>query len=462
MNVLIVDDQKSFRRILREILSSLQCERVFEAASLEEARRLVALEPIDVALVDVRLDPEDASNRDGLTLVAEIREKIVPIVVTAYSEMDEVRYAMRQGAHDYVLKDKLDVEIIRPLIDDLRDRLRLEREVLRLRARCAADALPWKLVGTSLAMERLRGLVQRVAVSDRPALVLGPSGSGKEPVAHAIHAWGPHPEAPFIAVNCSAIPETLVESELFGHERAAFTGADRRREGHFAAVGEGTLFLDEIGELPLGLQAKLLRVIETRTFRALGGGTEVRFAGRVVAATHADLEARVREGRFREDLFFRLNVLPVRVPSLAERVSDIPALLAHFASLQARRLRFTPESVEVLMRQSWPGNVRQLRTLVERIVVFTDDEVVTPETLSQSSGEINVDRERTPDDLLRGMMERVLDLQMSGGTDRLHAVEQSLIAVAMARASGNKSGAAELLGVHRKKVERRWSSSPEE
>jgi DNA-binding NtrC family response regulator len=452
MHVLIVDDQKSFRRILREVLIALQCQRISEAASLEEALRVVATESVDVALVDLRLDADDASNRDGLTLVGKIHETVVPIVVTGYSEMDEIRHAMRQGAHDYILKDKLDIHLIRPIIDDLRDRLRLEREVLRLRARCSADVLPWQLVGSSASMERLRAVVQRVAVSDRPALVLGPSGSGKEPVAHAIHAWGSNPEGPFIALNCGAIPEALVESELFGHERAAFSGADRRRDGYFASVGKGTLFLDEIAELPMPLQSKLLRVIESRSFRALGGTTECQFSGRVVAATHANLEDRVKEGRFREDLFFRLNVLPVRVPSLAERPDDIPALLAHFASQQNRVLTFSPEAIEILAQQTWPGNVRQLRTLVERLTVFTDDTVVTPASLGQIEGELPLDRNQ--EGRLQRLVERVLDLPLLEH-DRLQAVEQALIAVAMRRANGNKSAAAELLGVHRKKVQRR-------
>jgi DNA-binding NtrC family response regulator len=308
------------------------------------------------------------------------------------------------------------------------------------------------MVGTSEAMQRLLSLVRRVALSDRPALVTGPTGSGKEVVARALHTLGPQPDAPWLDINCGAIPENLMESQLFGYEKGAFFGAEKRQDGLLTAVGRGTLFLDEIAELPLNLQAKLLRVLETGLFRRVGSSPEnLTFQGRVVAATHADLEDRVRRREFREDLYYRLAVLEVQVPSLEERREDIPALLAHFTSRQRRQLRFSAEAVEALTRASWPGNVRQLRTLVDRLAVFAEDDLVTPQALALLPGR---ERRNVPaEDPVKQLARAVLRLPDVG--DKLEYLEQVLIAEAMSLADGNKSAAARLLGVHRKAIERR-------
>ncbi|MCP3137305.1 sigma-54-dependent transcriptional regulator [Pyxidicoccus xibeiensis] len=452
MKILIIDDQRSARRVLTSVLSPMRDVELREASSLAEARKVLADEPVDVALVDIRLD-SDARNRDGLTLIEEIRRKTsaVPIVVTVSSEMTEIRTAMRLGAYDYVLKDELCEELIVPILEGLRDRRKLEHEVRVLRARVTPEVLPAGMVGTSEAMQRLLSVVRRVALSDRPALVTGPTGSGKELVARALHTLGPQPESQWLDVNCGAIPEHLMESQLFGHERGAFTGAEKRQEGFLTVVGQGTLFLDEIAELPLSLQAKLLRVLETGVFRRVGSTEDLAFQGRVVAATHADLEDRVRRREFREDLYYRLAVLEVQVPPLEERREDIPALLAHFAGRQRRQLRFSAEAVEVLTRASWPGNVRQLRTLVDRLAVFAEDDLVTPQALAVLPGR---ERRNVPaEDPVKQLARAVLRLPEAG--DKLEHLEQVLIAEAMSLAEGNKSAAARLLGVHRKAIERR-------
>jgi two-component system response regulator HydG len=453
--VLIVDDQASARRSLSSILERAGELEILEAESLAQARQIIATERFDLALIDLRLG-QDSRNRDGLILVSEVRQKTtaVPIIVTASHEMVEIRQAMRLGAFDYILKNDLCDELVLPVLAELRNRHRLEQEVRELRARHAVVSVREGLVGASPPMEDLRRTIRRAALSDRPILVIGPTGSGKELVVGAIHAQGPHPEEPLLDVNCGAIPEALMESQLFGHERGAFTGADRRHDGYLAAVGRGTLFLDEIAELPLPLQTKLLRVLESGQFRAVGSTTASRFAGRVVAATHADLQERVAQHRFREDLFYRLNVLTVRVPSLAERTQDLPALVAHFCGQQPRPLHFTAESMEQLCRMRWPGNVRQLRNLIDRLAVFAESDHITPEMLR---GFLLPDPDGPRvEAALEPIVRAILRLPVE---NKLAAIEEALIAAAIALSDGNKSAAARLLGVHRKAVERRVEKS---
>ncbi len=452
MNILIVDDQRSARRILASALEPFADEiTVVEASSLEEARAVLATSPVDLAFVDIRLG-SDARNRDGFTLIREIREKTaaLPIAVTGFNELAEVRGALRAGARDYLLKEELSEELIAPILLALRDRTRLEKEVLALRSRENPTNVIG-LTGASPAMDQLRSAIRRVATSDRPVLVVGPTGSGKELVVRAIHGLGPHPTEPLLDINCGAIPENLMESQLFGHERGAFSGADRRQEGFFAAVKQGTLFLDELGELPMSLQAKLLRVLESGRFRPIGATADQRFEGRVVAATHRDLERRVTQGLFREDLFYRLNVLLVRVPSLDERREDIPALVARFAADQTRPLRFSAAALDFLCKTAWPGNVRQLRNLVDRLAVFSEHDEITPDILltllpGPSSGVPLADG--TVETLARAILRLPVP-------NKLAAIEGALVKEALAMADGNKSAAARFLGVHRKMVERR-------
>lgn len=447
MRVLVVDDQRSARRVITTILATIPDVVVHEAASLEEARAMLAREELDLALIDIRLE-DDPRNRDGLILLREIKDQtaIVPVMVTAFSDMAEIRAAMRTGAWDYVLKDGLCEELLLPIIEAVRTRQRLESEVLALRARAGSAEVPG-LIGSSTAMERLRAQIRRVAVSDRPVLVAGPSGAGKELVVRAIHALGATPEAPLLDLNCGAIPEALMESQLFGHERGAFTGADRRAHGLLATVGRGTLFLDEIAEMPLPLQAKLLRVLETGRYRAVGASADLAFEGRVVAATHASLAERVRDGRFREDLLHRLDVLRIRVPSLDERRDDIPALVAHFAGRQREPLRLSADAIEALRTRPWPGNVRELRNMIDRLAVFCDDDPITRASLEAL--------ESPADDAGDDVAALARAVLRTGQGDRFQAVERALVEEAMRLAGGNKTAAARLLGVHRKAVERR-------
>jgi DNA-binding NtrC family response regulator len=308
------------------------------------------------------------------------------------------------------------------------------------------------LIGRSPVMAELRRRLECVATSARPVLLLGPTGAGKELAAQTVHCWSQRAGEPRVDVNCGAIPEHLAESELFGHERGAFTGADRRRDGVFAEVRGGTLFLDEVAELTLPVQVKLLRVLETGRFRPVGGGAEQRFAGRVVAATNTNLAEAVRRGTFREDLHHRLRVLPVEVPALAARREDIPLLVEHFLGAQERRCFLVGSALAALVAFDWPGNVRQLRNVMERLALFAhdgliDEAVVQHELACEGAGGVV----RAIPCELQEYARRVLAAPVR---DKLAAAERALIDEALRDASGNKSEAARLLGVHRKVIER--------
>lgn len=297
-------------------------------------------------------------------------------------------------------------------------------------------------------------MIDRVAPTDHALLISGPTGSGKELVARRIHEKGLHRDQPFIDVNCGAIPENLVEAELFGHVKGAFTGAVDNHHGLFQQAGKGTLFLDEIGELPLALQPKLLRVLETRTFRPIGSSASVRFEGRVVAATHRDLRVAAHEGRFREDLFYRLAVFVLAVPGLEQRSEDIPALLAHFAAQQSRAIEFTPAAIRRLCQQAWPGNIRQLRNLVSQLSVLAEHSRIDVDLLEPflATDAVNsASRASLADQLLQ-----------LNGDDKLAAAESLMIDRALERTSNNKSAAAALLGVSRKTIERRLKAREEQ
>jgi DNA-binding NtrC family response regulator len=322
-----------------------------------------------------------------------------------------------------------------------------EAEIIDFRARGASN-VP-QLVGASGVMQELRQLIQRVAQSDRPALVTGPTGAGKEVVVRAIHGLGRRANAPLLDLNCGAFPAALIESQLFGHERGAFTGADKKHDGFFEVAGTGTVFLDELAEMPLELQAKLLRVLETGMFRPIGASASRRFNGRIIAATCADLEERVATGRFREDLYYRLNVLEVRVPSVDERREDVPMLLQHFASMQPRHLVFTNDAYAYAKRMPWRGNAREMRNLVDRLAVLAPEGPITATTLAQFA-------RGNPSGLAQvslGAFAREV-LQAQAG-DKLQMAESILIKEALRLSDGNKAAAARLLGVHRKVIERR-------
>ncbi|MBI2388136.1 MAG: sigma-54-dependent Fis family transcriptional regulator [Deltaproteobacteria bacterium] len=424
-----------------------------EAEGVDTA--LARLDGIDLALVDVRLS-DDPSDRSGLTLLREIRRSgssLPVVIVSGSSATADLRDAMRLGARDYVLKDHLCEEVVLPIVESFRERITLDGEVRRLRAQ-VEDA--WgieAIVGSSPTMDRVRRTIARVANADAPVLILGETGVGKEMVARAIHHASARHEQPFVAVNCTAIPSALLESMLFGHEKGAFTGADRQRAGRMAAAGKGTILLDEIGDLPLDVQSKLLRVLEERRILPVGADRDRPLQARVVAATNVDLARRVQEGRFRSDLYYRLDVVTIHVPSLAERGrADLEELLFTFTASQPRRLRYTPEAIEWLVARPWPGNVRELKNFVRRLSIMAEVALIDVATLEALSGR----PERGPASSVEALVDEVLG--STGEADSPYRlVERAMIRRALDQTGGNRSAAARLLGVSRKALGRRWA-----
>jgi DNA-binding NtrC family response regulator len=461
MRFLLLDDQRSARLVLKRLLGERPDIEVVEASSVDDARLRMESQEIDAMLLDIRLSdaPGDRGGLDFLRWVRSTGRAMPAVMVTGVTELAEIREAMRHGAQDYVLKDELCAEMILPIVDGIRERFALRGEVERLREQVdRKQGLP-AIVGASPAIDRVRKLVRRVADADAPILLRGATGSGKEMVARAIHYAGKRRAESLLAVNCSALPGTLIESLVFGHQRGAFTGADRRVRGQLELAGAGTLMLDEIAEMPIELQAKLLRVIEDRKFRPLGAEEEITLDARIIAATHVDLERRIAEGTFREDLYFRLNVVTIDVPALSERDEDIPQLVQAFASEQPRPLRFTDAAVAWLRRRHWPGNVRELRNAIERLSLLSETDVIDVPTLEELIGS---DGGRIERELSR-VAKTLLSLATKDGS-KLDAIQRALVEQALVAAKGNKSAAARMLGIHRKMLERmvKADGSPDE
>ncbi len=470
MKILLVDDNPSDRMILRKVLREIGDLEIAEADSLDAARRALDRDTFDAAIIDLRLG-EDVRNRDGHTLVRELGERTttLPIMWTATREIHEIREAMRNGAYDYIFKDAPHKELVGRVIEGVRSKRSLEREVLELRARRTPEQPVHDLIGDSPQMMRLRDEIRAVALgSTKPALVLGPSGAGKELVARALHALGPHPDAPFIAKNCGAIPESLVESELFGHEESAFTGA-KKRAGAFGAVGKGTLFLDEIAEMPLGQQAKLLRAIEAKRFTPVGSDVERTFAGRIVAATHQDLTDRVSKGTFRQDLYMRLSFFPIRLPALREHASDIPAIVEHYLRKnEITRLRFSEGALRDLAAREWPGNVRELEQVIERLAIRPPENgLVLSEHVTAAIGSkaptIDEVVSAAARELLNAAGPRNAAIPDGDAVKRIDVVEAftaSLYREALSREGNKKARAARLVGTDRRVIERFMKGEP--
>ncbi len=450
--VLVVDDHVEMARLLADHLTDAGFT-VDMATSGQEALAVVNGRVLDAVVCDLRME-----NVDGFDVLAAVR-KVDPtlpvLIMTAFGGVENAVEAMRRGATHYFTKPfRLDEVLLYVQRAIAERRLREENRALR---QAVGDRSAYAaLVGRSAPMRTLYELVERVAHSHAPVLVRGESGSGKELVARALHFEGPRKEGPFVAVNCTAIPNALLESELFGHVKGSFTGATTPRRGLFLEADGGTLFLDEIGDMPPELQAKLLRVLEDGEVRAVGADASRKVDVRVVAATHQELETRVREGRFRQDLFYRLNVVPLHVPPLRERREDIPLLVEHFVAQsrkrnpRARLAGFSPEALAALAAAPWPGNVRELENLVERLAVVTVQETVDLPTLQLHAPGVTAD----PHPLSRAQ----------GRLIPLRQLEGEYIAYVVAQCGGNKTKAAEILGIdvstiHRRERERSGNSA---
>ena len=382
MTALIVDDEASVRKLLRAILER-EDHRVIEAVGVKEARRAIAAGTIDVVITDQEMP--DGAGLDVLSACRELDPAIPVIFLTGVATVELAVDAMRAGAFDFLPKP-FEREQVLAILRRAGERTTLFRENERLRGQVSRLVGPGELIGTSPGMVQLRELVARIAPTDATALILGETGSGKELVALALHQASRRSDRIFLPINCAGFAETLLESELFGHERGAFTGADRPRSGVFEAADGGTLFLDEAGEMSLALQAKLLRVLVTGEMVRVGSTVPKRVDVRIIAATHRDLEERVRDGSFRQDLFYRLAVVPMRVPPLRERPEDIPLLVERLLATVSRELNVSAPSLseaalEKLCAYDFPGNVRELRNLLERAVILSRGGPVTPEDL---------------------------------------------------------------------------------
>jgi two-component system, NtrC family, response regulator AtoC len=435
-SILIVDDEASMRHLLSAILK----DRGYEpraVPSAEAALEELAAHDFDLVLTDVRMP-----GMGGLALVRELQRTTphaLVVVMSAYGSHDAAVEAMKAGAYDYLPKPFKADEVVL-VLRKAEERERLGRENRRLRSELAAEYRPENLVGKSEAMSELLRQVRKVAPQKTTVLVDGESGTGKELVARALHDLSPRASFSFVAVNCGAIPAELMESELFGHTRGAFTDASRAKKGLAEEADGGTLFLDEIGELPLPLQVKLLRFLEDEEVRPLGDVRPRKVDVRVVAATARDLRKAAAEGRFREDLFYRLDVVHVRLPPLRERGEDIPALAEHFLARFAllrpelAKLSLSQDARDALAAHRWPGNVRELEHVMERAVVLAEGPVIRAEDLPEAV--------REPPRVPGAPPPADGSLSIKRGT---RALEETLIRAALERTSGNRTRAAELL-----------------
>ncbi len=435
LNILIVEDGKTQREMLRDYMAA-EGHTVFEAQNGQEAIDQVMSGPVDLALLDYKMPGMDGM--EVLNRLKAINPGIDVIMITAFGTIETAVDAMKQGALDYITKP-VDLDELGILIDRIAERKVLirENEILRQRLWKKGSA-PDQIIYKNRRMEDLINMVGRVAPSRATVLLQGESGTGKELFARLIHTMSPRSEKPLIVVNCSAIPDTLLESELFGHERGAFTGAAARRIGKFEEADGGTLFLDEIGELFPPVQVKLLRFLQEREFQRLGGNQVIKADVRIISATNRDLESKVREGSFREDLFYRLNVVVMNILPLRERKEDIPLLINHFIKQFAREndkdiQGTSSEAMDLLLKYNYPGNVRELENIIERAVVIARDPVISLRDLPfQALPSHPREGARPGRESLRGAIEDM---------------EQEMIQKALEQADHNQSRAASLLGI---------------
>jgi two-component system response regulator AtoC len=439
--VLVVDDQESLRHML-VVLLSREGYAATAVASGESALLELAQKPYDVVLSDIRMP-----KLGGLELMDEIHRRGIQttvILMSAFGNVDVAIEAMKRGAYDYVSKPFRPDEVVL-VLRKAEERERLFRENATLKQALAARAReaesgPAGIVAHGARMHEILRTVRKIAEYKTTVLIHGESGTGKELIARAIHEQSPRADQPFVAVNCGAIPETLIESELFGHRKGAFTDAIRDKKGLFEEASSGTLFLDEIGELPLGPQVKLLRALQEQVVRPIGGVADEKVDVRVVAATVRDLATEVREGRFREDLYYRLNVILVHLPPLRERREDIPSLLEHFVDRTNKKLGTrcegaSPEAMKMLIDYAWPGNVRELENTVERAMVLSDGPRIEVEGLPER---IRESRDRIRQTLQSG------ELSIKKTT---RIIEEELIRRALRETRGNRTNAAKILEI---------------
>jgi len=447
--ILVVDDDDAHRIMLRTLIGGWGYE-VSEADDGAAAIDQVKEQAYDLVLMDVRM--VQVSGLEALAQIKLYNPAIPVIIMTAYSSVDTAVKALKQGAHDYLTKP-LDFDKLKITIERAMEHTRLKEEN-RLLKQSLGKHFDWQnIIGQSPAMINLLETVAQVAPSEATVLIAGESGTGKELIAGAIHYNSSRKDGPFVKLNCAAITETLLESELFGHEKGAFTGADRRKEGRFYQAHSGSLFLDEVSEMPLIMQVKLLRVLQEREFTRVGGEKTIQVDVRVIAATNKNLTDLISKGEFREDLYYRLNVVDMEIPPLRNRREDIPLLAQHFLEMFAAKNRkelkgFTPLVLDHLIKYKWPGNVRELMNAVERAVVLSRSEYLSENDFPIISG-ADIDNDEAVSDTTK--------VNISGKMP-LEEVEKATILKTLKAAGGNKSEAARRLGITRKTLHKKLKS----
>ena len=439
-SILVVDDDAGHRITLKTVLKSWGY-RISEAEDGQSAVTQVQNAAFDLILMDVRMAVMDGI--EALQKIKAYNPSIPVIIMTAFSSVESAVEAMKSGAYDYLTKP-LDFDELQITINRALEHTQLRQENLELKSRIKTGMDNGRILGTSPAMHQLMDMVSTVAPSEATVLITGESGTGKELIARAIQGRSNRSSGPLVTVNCAALSESLLESELFGHEKGAFTGADRRREGRFVQADQGTIFLDEVGEMSMPMQAKVLRVLQGGEIQRVGGDKVITVDVRVIAATNKNLQNMVSQGSFREDLYYRLNVVHIPVPPLRERSEDIPVLAQHFLNLYTERNKkkikgFTPQAMDRLIKHPWPGNVRELENAVERAVILSPGEYINEQDLPANIGQ-------PPQDKTDAHKQ---DIQ-SAGEGSLDDLEKAAVSRALAQAGGNKSEAARLLGITRR------------
>jgi two-component system response regulator PilR (NtrC family) len=444
--VLVVDDERSMREVLSIVLKR-DGHEVLAAEDGPAAVELMKKEHVDILITDIRMP--NMSGVDVLREAKRIDPEIISIVMTAFASTDTAVEALRLGAADYVHKSPQAVNEVRLRVRKELERKRLQQENLLLKRALQTSHQFSNIIGTSGSMLAIFQLIETIAPTSSTVLISGESGTGKELVARAIHFNSLRKDRPFVAVNCGALSETLLDSELFGHMRGAFTGADTNKKGLIEVAEKGTIFLDEIGEMSAQVQVKLLRVLQERKFRRLGGTEEVEADIRIIAATNRDLSKMVADGEFREDLYYRINVIPIHLPPLRDRRGDIPILAEHFLAKYTAQMRkkvtsISHQAVELLTSYSWPGNIRELENAIERAVALERSPTILPESLPPA---IRGESETIKGAVAVAPAPSVLPDAGFDLEQHVQHIEREYIAEALRRAGGVKVRAAELLGM---------------
>lgn len=434
--VLVADDEKAHRLMLRAHLEREGLD-VVEASDGQDAIAKAGERFVDLVLMDIRMPVIDGM--EALAKIKKLNPAIAVIIMTAYGSIDSAVEALKSGAEDYLTKPLDMDELIFKVKKALRYR-QLEEENVLQKERLGTRFAFSRIIGTSPSIRKLFETLSMVAPTEATILLLGESGTGKELVANAIHQNSPRRERPYVKVNCAALPETLLESELFGHEKGAFTGAIEKKKGRFERADGGTIFLDEIGEMSLPTQTKILRVLQEREFEAVGGTKSIKVDVRVIAATNKQLEQEVSKGRFREDLYYRINVVPITIPPLRERKEDIPLLAEHFLRIYGEKNKrairgFAPAVMQAFIHHTWPGNVRELENIVERMVIMSRGDAIALDDLPPALANLQQEEGKTP------------------SPTSLRDVERETIVKTLHQTKGNRTKTAAILGITRKTLQ---------